>query len=57
LPHKLFRYDGDKWFEINKSQTSVYLDNDGYIQKLKQDVKDGKIDIDELSDDERNEIS
>jgi hypothetical protein len=57
LPHKLFRYDGDRWFEINKSQTSVYLDNDGYIQKLKQDVKDGKIDIDELSDDERNEIS
>ena len=57
MPHKLFRYDGDKWFEINKSQTSVYLDNDGYIQKLKQDVKDGKIDIDELSDDERNEIS
>ena len=57
MPHELFRYDGDKWFEINKSQTSVYLDNDGYIQKLKQDVKDGKIDIDELSDDERNEIS
>ena len=57
MPHKLFRYDGDRWFEINKSQTSVYLDNDGYIQKLKQDVKDGKIDIDELSDDERNEIS
>ena len=56
LPHKLFKYDGDKWFEINKERTSVYLDNNGYIDKLKQDVASGKIDKDDLTDDERAEL-
>ena len=56
LPHKIFRYDGDKWFEINKLQTSVYLDNEGYVEKLRNDVASGKIDPDDLTDDERSEL-
>lgn len=56
LPHKIFRYDGDKWFEINKLQTSVYLDNEGYIEKLRSDVVSGKIDPDDLTEDERSEL-
>jgi len=56
LPHKIFRYDGDKWFEINKLQTSVYLDNEGYIEKLRSDVASGKIDPDDLTEDERSEL-
>lgn len=56
LPHKIFRYDGDKWFEINKLQTSVYLDNEGYIEQLRSDVDSGKIDVDDLTDDERAEL-
>ena len=56
LPHKIFRYDGDKWFEINKLQTSVYLDNEGYVEQLRKDVKSGKIDLDDLTDDERAEL-
>lgn len=56
LPHKIFRYDGDKWFEINKLQTSVYLDNEGYVEQLRKDVKSGKIDRDDLTDDERAEL-
>ena len=56
LPHKIFRYDGDKWFEINKLQTSVYLDNEGYVEQLRKDVKTGKIDLDDLTDDERVEL-
>jgi hypothetical protein len=56
LPHKIFRYDGDKWFEINKLQTSVYLDNEGYVEQLRKDVKTGKIDLDDLTDDERAEL-
>jgi hypothetical protein len=56
LPHKLFRYDGDKWFEINKELTSVYLDNQGYIEKLKSDVANGQIDPEDLTEDERAEI-
>ena len=56
LPHKIFRYDGDKWFEINKLQTSVYLDNEGYVEKLRSDVTSGKIDLDDLTDDERSEL-
>lgn len=56
LPHKIFRYDGDKWFEINKLQTSVYLDNEGYIETLRSDVASGKIDPDDLTDDERSEL-
>ena len=56
LPNKIFRYDGDKWFEINKLQTSVYLDNEGYVEQLRKDVKTGKIDLDDLTDDERVEL-
>jgi hypothetical protein len=56
LPHKIFRYDGDKWFEINKLQTSVYLDNQGYVEQLRKDVSSGKIDKDDLTDDERAEL-
>jgi hypothetical protein len=34
----------------------VYLDNEGYVEQLRKDVKTGKIDLDDLTDDERAEL-
>jgi hypothetical protein len=34
----------------------VYLDNEGYVEQLRKDVSSGKIDKDDLTDDERAEL-
>ena len=56
LPTKLFRYNGIKWMEADKSLTDTYSYNEEYIAYLVEQVASGKYDPDDLSDSEKFQI-
>lgn len=55
LPHKLFRYNGDKWIIVEKTTTESYLSQQ-YIKHLVQQIKLGIINIEDLSEVEQEEV-
>ena len=57
LPNKLYRYTGDKWIELPKTRTTSYLGNKEYIEHLVQDLNSGRISLEQLTEDEREEIA
>lgn len=57
LPNKLFRFTSEKWIEIPKTRTSSYLGNQEYLDHLIKDVNEGRIDLEQLTEDEREEIA
>ena len=56
LPTRLFRYNGIKWMEADKSLTDTYSYNEEYIAYLVEQVASGKYDPDDLSDSEKFQI-
>ena len=55
LPNKPFKFDGKKWIEINKALTDSYLSND-YINYLIDKVEKAEVDLDQLSENEKERI-
>jgi hypothetical protein len=55
-PSKLYKWNGDKWIEVDKENTTSYTYNEQYIQMLIEKIGTGEYDIDELSELEREEI-
>jgi hypothetical protein len=56
LPNKVFKFNGDKWIEINKDLTDSYLYDEEYIRYLVAKIESGEYDVDLLSDNEREQI-
>lgn len=56
VPTKLFKFNGEKWIEINKDFTDAYTANEFYIDFLIEKIKTGEYDADLLSDAELLEI-
>jgi hypothetical protein len=56
LPNRVFKFDSNRWIEINKQQTDSYLD-DSYVKFLIDKIETGEIDIDTLTDEEKARIS
>ena len=56
LPNRVFRFDGNKWIEINKNLTATYLYDQEYIKYLVEKIDNGEYDVELLSDQERNQI-
>jgi hypothetical protein len=56
LPNRLFKYNGSKWIEVDKTQTDVYAYDDLYIQHLIDEIGAGRYDPDSLTDVERTQI-
>ena len=57
LPNRLFKYNGNKWIEVDKSRLDLYTYDELYIKHLVDQIADGKYDIDILTDVEREQIS
>jgi hypothetical protein len=57
LPTKLFKWNDSKWIEIDKSLTDTYTYNEKYIQHLISRLEKGEYDTEDLSDNERFQIS
>ena len=49
LPNKLFKYNGSKWIEVDKTKTDSYTYDEQYIQYLIEKLQSGEYEIDQLS--------
>ena len=56
LPSKLYKFNGTRWIEIDKTTNDRLAYNEAYIQHLIEKVRTGEYDIDDVSDTERAEI-
>jgi hypothetical protein len=56
-PSKVFKHNGRKWIEVDKALSDQYSYDDHYIQHLIDSLAQGRVDIDMLSDAEREQVS
>ena len=55
MPNKVFKFDGNRWIEVNKQNTITYLD-EGYIKYLIEKIDSGEYDTAQLTDSEEEQI-
>ena len=56
LPNQVYKFSGNKWIEINKSQTDSYLYDEEYVKYLINQIDSGNYDIELLAENERIQI-
>ena len=56
LPTRLFRFNGDKWIEVEKSLTDTYSYNEEYIVYLIEKLSSGQYELEDLSSSEQAQI-
>lgn len=56
LPDRLFKWNGIKWIEVDKTTTDSYTYNQAYIQYLIQKLEAGEYEIEDLSDAEQAQV-
>ena len=56
LPNRLFKFNGNKWLEVDKNSTDVYAYEEAYIKHLVQEIEAGRYDPDSLTDVEQEQI-
>lgn len=56
LPSRLFKWNGDKWIEISKENTSQYAYDVKYIEHLIGKLKSGEYEVEDLSETEQDQI-
>ena len=56
-PSRLFKFNGEKWIEVDKDTTDVYAYDEAYIGWLIQQIDTGNYDVDLLTDSEREQIA
>jgi hypothetical protein len=56
IPSKLFKYNGNKWIEVDKSLTDSYAYNNAYIEYLMDKIATGEYDPELLSSAEQEQI-
>jgi len=57
LPTRLYKYNGNKWIDTDKTLTDRYVYNTAYIDHLISKIASGEYDLDLLTDSEQQEIS
>ena len=56
LPHRVFKFIGNKWIEINKESSDTYLFNNNYIRYLIDKIGTGEVDPELLTSAEQDAI-
>ena len=56
LPNRLFKFNGDRWIEVDKTQTDLYAYDELYIKHLISEIEAGRYDTDVLTELESNQI-
>lgn len=56
LPNKVFKFDGNRWIELNKETSSTYLYNTKYLDYLIEMIEKGQYDPELLSENEKAQI-
>lgn len=55
MPNKVFKFDGNRWIEVSKKNTSSYMD-EKYIEHLIQKIDNGELDTSHLTEQEEEQI-
>jgi hypothetical protein len=55
MPNKVFKFDGNRWIEVNKKNTSAYMD-EKYMEHLVSKIDSGEMDITQLTEQEEELI-
>ena len=55
MPNKLYRWTGTNWMLLDKEITDTYL-NEDYVKHLTWLVKQGHMEIEELTEQEQEEV-
>jgi len=56
LPNKVFKFDGNRWIEINKESSNTYLYNTKYLDYLIEMIAKAEYDPELLSENEKAQI-
>jgi hypothetical protein len=56
LPHKVFKFNGNKWIEVDKNSTDTYIFNDEYVRHLVDMLARGEIELDHINETEQAQI-
>lgn len=56
VPTKLYKFNGNKWIEVDKTLTDAYTYSKGYVDFLISAISSGNYDTDLLTDSERAQI-
>ncbi len=56
LPHRLFKWNGNNWIEIDKNVSTTYAYDVEYIKYLINKIDTGEYDVDDLNDAEQEQI-
>lgn len=56
LPSKLFKFNGSRWIEVDKSLADSYTYNEDYLQYLIAKINQGHLSPDDLTDSEQEQI-
>jgi hypothetical protein len=56
FPTRLYKYNSQKWIEVNKNLTDHYTFDDAYIEFLMDKIVNGEYDQELLTDTERSQI-
>ena len=56
LPGRLFKFNGVKWIELDKSTTDSYTYNEEYIKYLIDRINSGEYAVEDLSESEQDQI-
>lgn len=56
LPNRLFKWNGIKWIEVDKTTNDRYIYEEEYIKYLEQKIRSGEYSIDDLSKPEQEEL-
>ena len=57
LPTRLYKYNGNKWIEVDKNLSDQYAYDEAYIDHLIEKIGNGEYDTDLLSEIERQQIA
>lgn len=57
LPSRLYKFNGNVWIEVDKALTDSYIYNQEYIKFLISEIEQGRIDPEDLSVSEREQIT
>ena len=57
LPSRLFKFNGQRWIEVDKSVTDSYTYNEDYLQYLVERINQGLLSPEDLTDSEQDQIA
>lgn len=57
IPHRVYKFNGKKWMNVDKNHNSTYLQNDEYLRYLIEKIESKQYDVDSLTEFEQEAIT